>query len=341
VSAARSLLPAALVAALAAHPARAEGTFGAEAARIKAHALVPHVVRAEPGPLWSEFDETMRAALRDSASFAVTLAGIHAQTGALDSVLTEEITTPRPGTIVYRALCRFAATPQPLELILGFDAEGRVSGLLVRPPADQSRKEFPSPHLDYRTKTALHLPFGDEWTVVWGGRTLAQNYHAFSRDQRFAMDLLIVKDGRTHAGDGRACTDYYCYGRPVLAPAAGTVVWAQDSLPDQVPGQMDPAHATGNSLILDHGDGEYSLLAHLQPGSLRFRVGDRVPAGAQIGRCGNSGNTSEPHLHYHLQDGPKPFAADGLPAQFVDLVVDDRRVDRAEIEKGERVRPAR
>jgi peptidase M23-like protein len=325
---------------LVAPAARADAAFDADSALAKAHRLMPNVVRDEPGPLWAEFDETMRGALRDSAGFAATLAGIHAQTGALDSVLREQVQSPRPGTFVYRARCRFASVPTPLEIVLAFGADGWVSGLLVRPPADEARKEYPSPHLDYRTKTPLQLPFGDEWTVFWGGRTLATNYHAFTRDQRFAMDLLIVKDGRTHTGDGTKCSDYYCYGRPVLAPAAGTIVWEQDSLPDQAPGQMDPAHATGNSLILDHGNGEYSLLAHLQPGSLRFKTGERVTAGAEVGRCGNSGNTSEPHLHYHLQDGPRPFVADGLPAQFVDVMVDGERVARAEVEKGQRVRPA-
>jgi hypothetical protein len=268
------------------------------------------------------------------------LASIHAQAGAIDSVYSEDVQTPRAGTIVYRSLCHFTVAPQPIEVILAFDAEGRVSGLLVRPPANQPRKEYPSPYLDYQTRTILRLPFQDEWTVFWGGRTLAQNYHAFTRDQRFATDFVIMKDGATHTGDGRECSDYYCYGRSVLAPAAGTVVWEQDSLPDQVPGQMDPSHATGNSMILDHGNGEYSLLAHLQPGSLRFKVGDRVAAGAEVGRCGNSGNTTEPHLHFHMQNGPKALQGDGLPVQFTNITVDGKRVARAELEKGERVRPA-
>jgi len=319
---------------------RAGGAFDADSARAKAHVLVPFVVHANAAALWPEFDASMRGALKDSASFAVTLNSIQAQVGTLDSVLSETLTTPQPGSFVYRALCRFARVPTSLELILGFDAEGRVSGLLVRPPADQPRKEYPSTHLDYRTRTGLRLPVLGEWTVVWGGRTLKQNYHAFTRDQRFAMDILMVRDGHTHSGDGKKLTDYYCYGQPVLAPAAGVVVWAQDSLPDNPPGQMDPAHATGNSLVLDHGDGEYSLIAHLQPGSLRFKVGDHVAADAVIGRCGNSGNTTEPHVHYHLQDGPKPFDADGLPVQFVDLVVDGKPVARAEIEQAQTVRRA-
>ena len=338
---ASSLLAVVTIGLLAAGPGPISTGFDAAAARDKGRALLPHVVRVEPGFLWSEFDQAMRQALRDSAGFAATLVSIHAQTGALDSVLTDEVSTPRPGTFVYRALCRFDRAPQPLELVMVFDAAGRVSGLVVRPPADQAWKEYPSPHRDYRTKTALRLPFRDEWTVFWGGRTMAENYHAFTRDQRFAIDLVVVREGRAHANEGRECTDYYCYGLPVLAPAAGTVVWAQDSLPDQIPGHMDPSHATGNSLLIDHGNGEYSLLAHLQPGSLRLRVGDRVEAGVPVGRCGNSGNSSQPHLHYHLQDGPQPFAADGLPAQFREVVVDGREMDRVEVTRGQRVRPAR
>jgi murein DD-endopeptidase MepM/ murein hydrolase activator NlpD len=333
------VLVAGLMLAATVPPAGA-GEFDADSARVKARALVPFVVHAEAAPLWREFDATMRAALKDSAAFAATLASMQAQTGALDSLLSDSVSTPQPGLFLYRARCRFAKFPQPLELSLAFDGDGRVSGLLLRPPPDQPRQEYPSPHLDYRDRTALKLPVRGEWSVVWGGRTLKQNYHAFTRDQRFALDLLIVRDGHTHAGDGKRLADYYCYGQPVLAPAAGIVVWVQDGLPDNPPGQMDPAHATGNSLIIAHGNGEYSLIAHLQPGSLRLKTGDQVNADDELGRCGNSGNTSEPHVHYHLQNGPKPFDADGLPVTFVDLVVDGKPVEAAEIVQGQTVRRA-
>jgi murein DD-endopeptidase MepM/ murein hydrolase activator NlpD len=315
-------------------------TFDADSAFAKARALTPFVLRSEPGPLWGEFDATMKAALKDSASWAATLGRIATATGSRDSILREEVTSPQPGSLVYRAVGRYAKFGSPLELVFSFDAGGRINGLWVKPASDATRHEAPSQFLDYRTKTALRLPFRGAWSVVWGGRTLEQNYHAFSRDQRFAMDLLIVRSGRTHEGEGKALTDYYCYGQDVLAPAAGKVVWAQDSLPDNAPGQMDPAHATGNSLVIDHGNGEYSLLAHLQPGSLRFKVGDAVPADAVLGRCGNSGNTSEPHVHYHLQNGPVPFDADGLPAAFTALLVDGKRVERAELLKGQVVKRA-
>src|SRR5678815_184565 len=140
----RSLAPWLAVLVLCAGAAAPAGAaFDADSALVKAHRLTPAVVENHPDRLWPEFDAKMREALHDSASFATTLNTIHAQTGALDSVLTEQVTTPQAGLFVYRAKCRFAGTPQPLELILAFDADGRVGGLLVRPSKDEPRKEYP------------------------------------------------------------------------------------------------------------------------------------------------------------------------------------------------------
>jgi murein DD-endopeptidase MepM/ murein hydrolase activator NlpD len=103
------------------------------------------------------------------------------------------------------------------------------------------------------------------------------------------------------------------------------------------PGAGNPA---GNHVVLDHGNGEFSLLAHLQKGSLRVKAGDTVKAGQPLGLCGNSGNTSEPHLHIHLQTGPEfPGATEGLPMAFTDFLADGKPVARGELVKGMRVRP--
>ena len=341
MSARRAAALPALAAALAlALPAAPAASFDADSARTKAHALSPVLLRGEAGPLWGEFDGTMRAALTDSVSWAATIHSIVNSLGALDSIRSEEVTTLKAGTFIVDAHCVFAKSPAPIEMIFAFDTDGRVTGLLFRPDESTPRTEHASQYLGYTTKAAIRLPCRGEWYVLWGGRSLAQNYHAFTRDQRFATDLLMVKDGHSHRGDGKALTDYYCWDQPVLAPAAGTVVWARDSVPDNAPGHMDPAHPTGNSLILDLGGGEYLLLAHMRPGSLRYTVGDHVPADAEVGRCGNSGNTTEPHIHVHLQNGPPPFDADGLPLQFVDFVADGRPVARGEPQQGQRVQRA-
>jgi hypothetical protein len=275
--------------------------------------------------------------MKDSTTWESRMARIHEQTGTIDSVLSEDMTRDAEG-FTYRASCRFSKLPAPLLLTLAITSEGRLSGLAVR-PAEPARP-YDSPFLDYQTRTRLELPFEGEWTVFWGGRTPEQNYHVISRSQRFAYDLVIRKDGQTHRNDGTQCSDYWCYGARILAPAAGTVVWLEDGHPDQVPGTMDPAHPIGNGIVLDHGQGEFSLFAHLQPGSLKVKMGERVKSGQWLGLCGNSGNTSEPHLHYHLQNGIDLKTSDGLPAFFENMIVDDAPVQRAEILKGQRVRRA-
>lgn len=288
----------------------------------RARELRPYVSAGTPGPLWSAFDENMRTAMVDSTRFAAALSGIHAQVGAIVEVLSEDIALERE-VWVYRAACRFEKPAEPMLLLIAVTNEGKVAGLAVRPQPT----EYKSPKMNYVAKTTLQPPFGDEeWHVFWGGLTLAENYHAASKSQRFAYDLLIHKDGSSHKDDGKKLSDYYAYGEEIVAPAAGQVVWSCDSLPDQEPGQMDPARPIGNGVIIDHGNQEFSLLAHMQPKSLRFKTGDRVKAGDVLGKCGNSGNTSEPHLHYHLQDGPDMMTAEGLPAAFEGMCVDGKKV---------------
>lgn len=313
--------------------------FDSAAATAKGKAMLGHATSNEAAPLWAAFNDQMRTAMKDSANFVATLERIGGSLGKLDSVVSETTTEPSPGSWAYVATCRFSKVPARIDMTFAFDSDGRVAGMLVK-PAGGTAKEFASKHLAYETKTALRLPFEGEWFVVWGGRTVDQNYHAATRDQRFAMDVLIVKDGATHKGDGKALADYWCYGQKALAPAAGTIVWMRDSLPDNAPGQTDRANAIGNGVVIDHGNGEYSLLAHLQQKSLRVKVGDRVKSGQMLGLVGNSGNTSEPHIHYHLQDGPKPFEAEGLPIPFTNIRVNGEPVAKAEVVKGQKVASA-
>jgi murein DD-endopeptidase MepM/ murein hydrolase activator NlpD len=157
-------------------------------------------------------------------------------------------------------------------------------------------------------------------------------------DQRHAWDILVWRNGGTHRGDGKRLTDYWAFGRRILAPAAARVIEAVDGLPDNVPGHMDPQHAAGNHVVLDLGHGEYALIAHLRHGSVAVKVGDRVRTGQLLGRCGNSGNTSEPHVHFHVQDSPTLFRAKGVPVEFSDYLADGRRVDHGIPLQGQFVR---
>ncbi len=184
--------------------------------------------------------------------------------------------------------------------------------------------------LSYQPRTRLQLPFSGEWHVYWGGRTIAQNYHAAARDQRFAYDFLILRAGKSFRDAGEKNDDYFCFGQPVFAPADGLVFSRGDDVPDNPPGEMNAEHPLGNYVILDHGDGEFSVLAHLRHGTVRVQGGERIRAGHLLGECGNSGRSSEAHLHYHLQNTGIPFRGEGLPVFFVEYLADAEPVTRGE-----------
>lgn len=290
----------------------------------------------EIGTVWDRFDESMRKAMGGREQLAAFQQQAGSQLGAETGVIDEEV-VEQDGYRIYRRTVIYENVPARFVVQWAFDAEGRIAGFFIR----QSQQQAPAPtrHEDYRTKAELRLPFEGPWHVFWGGRSPEQNYHVKAMDQRFAYDFLVMRDGSTHAGEGVANEDYHCWGEPVLAPAAGEVVVARDGLADNRPGQMDPKHPPGNYVVIDHGNDEFSFLAHLRQGSVAVTEGERVEPGHHVGLCGNSGNSSEPHLHYHLQDTPEFGAGQGLPAQFRDYRADGEPVARGEPVRGQTVSP--
>jgi hypothetical protein len=140
--------------------------------------------------------------------------------------------------------------------------------------------------------------------------------------RRYAIDWKIIKQGSSFSGDARDVHSYYAYGQKVLAVAGGTVVATIDDLPDNIPrtaAGFSPAipitmkTVAGNSIILALGEGQFALYAHLQRGSLRVKVGDRVRRGQLLARIGNSGDAREPHLHFQVSTAPDIVASEGVP----------------------------
>lgn len=172
-----------------------------------------------------------------------------------------------------------------------------------------------------RPQLSVRLPSEHRVRVLWGGDFLARNYHAFVPNQRWAYDLGIEPVLTMSA----RLQDYGCYGTPVLAPVSATVGEVRDGLPDNVPGKlsMNFKAPEGNFVALQVSGGALLILAHMQPGSITVRAGDKVREGEMLGHCGNSGNTSEPHIHIHLQRAPPSgkslFLAEGLPLFFRDI----------------------
>jgi hypothetical protein len=138
--------------------------------------------------------------------------------------------------------------------------------------------------------------------------------------QRFAIDWMRLDDqGRLAHGNPSEVHSYTSYGADVLAVADGIVVGMLNTLNDQVPPQLpDPKtinvqNVDGNHVVLDIGNGFFAFYAHLQKGSVTVRPGERVKRGQVLGKLGNSGNTSAPHLHFHIMDGPSVLGSNGLP----------------------------
>lgn len=195
-----------------------------------------------------------------------------------------------------------------------------------------------------REPVLLGLPVRGRWTALNGPATKVPS-HTHSHAQTYAIDLKHVPGASGDGSEGttpqappfrwlwplaRRPRRYPTYGMPVLAPADGVVVatgrrqrdhLSRMSLPAFLFLYLEgfvrslgwPAHLMGNHIVLDIGDGVHAAFAHLRRGSLRVAVGDRVTEGQEMAECGNSGNSSEPHLHFQLMDGPDVMTARGVP----------------------------
>ena len=147
--------------------------------------------------------------------------------------------------------------------------------------------------------------------------------------ERFAVDYVqLTKDFRLVTGDPTRLKSFPYYNAPIHAVGDGTVVSVRDDLPDQVPGKSPGGlrldQYAGNHIVQDLGHGNFAFYAHLRPGSITVKPGDKLTAKQTIAALGNSGNTDAPHLHFHVIDGPDPLVADGLPFVISSFRLDQR-----------------
>ena len=157
---------------------------------------------------------------------------------------------------------------------------------------------------------------------LWGGDTRALNRHHDALNQKYGFDFLRVDDsGKSHKNEGRQNEDYFAFGKKVVATADGVVTDVIRGVRDNIPGSMNPCSALGNTVIIKHRKHEISVLAHFKQGSIQVNVRDNVIRGQVLGLCGNSGNSSEPHIHYHLQNTPIVQDGTGIRCIFSNIVV--------------------
>ena len=153
---------------------------------------------------------------------------------------------------------------------------------------------------------------------------------SYRTPELFAIDWIRETNGTYFTGDGSKLTDWVCHRAPIHAVANGTVVTAINSRPDVPPylppggnqTVLGPDDFPGNNVVERIAPGQYAVYAHLEPGSVRVNVGERLRAGQVIGVLGNSGNTTGPHLHFGIQDSPNLLASNGLPFEIGSFTVE-------------------
>lgn len=194
-----------------------------------------------------------------------------------------------------------------------------------------------SPKL-YTDKSDLMLPLKGRIYVFDGHDFYAHHrrQNVFRGNQfransvRYGYDLMIMDaSGELYHGDRFVPQNWFSYGSPIYAPAGGVVAEAVDGVPENsykngevaypsLPDGVDP-FGMGNHVVINHGNGEFSVMVHMKPGSVRVKTGDKVQQGEQIGAIGFSGDTFLPHLHYQLMDGPSERDNQSLPSYFSDF----------------------
>jgi hypothetical protein len=308
-------------------------------------------VRVAPAPVWIEqgasqylnFDFVVRNGGADTVDVTRVELSVYDQAGGLQLRKLINENGPSPSALTLLPMRTFAPGaegmifnpffefPREVQLArLRYEIELRPRGAEDAPSSVVAVTVEPRP---YQPKSALAMPVHGR-VLVWDGHDFYSHHRRFdvahpllrqhcitSNAGRYSFDFVLLGPGDSlHTGDGESHEQWHGFGAEVMAPAAGRVVAATGAEPDN--GEFDLAGLCaselvlyGNYVVIDHGGGELSILAHLQQGSVPVRPGDKVRQGQVVGRIGSSGSSLFPHLHYQLMTGVE-HGAEGLPAYF-------------------------
>ena len=252
---------------------------------------------------------------REYKRAARRLRRLGARVGVLEARVHEE-----DGRRVVTALTlhRRRSTLTKIVFQWAFDADGRFEVLSIQ--------RHPWPHEigevaeDYLSVNRFRFPLVGEWDVLHGGRTLAVNQHLNHPQQRWAFDFVVREDGELRTPGNKSNESYHGHGGTIVAPAPGVVVFSRDGMPENLPGKR--GKLGGNGVVIDHGFGEFTAHWHMINGTVTAKVGDRVEYGQVLGKVGNSGRSTMPHLHVHLVSAAPGESPQALPLEFHDVVVD-------------------
>lgn len=286
-----------------------------------------HYNADEYGLIFSLYSEEMKTylPLEKTTTF---LSGLKTQLG--------KITAMEFGGFVQGSYASYKTTfeaPSPFALNISLDDEGKINGIFIKPWVEKKASTLE------RNSTKLILPFKGEWYVFWGGKTKEQNYHVEYEAQKGAFDIVIRDEkGSSFKNTGAQNEDYYAFGKELIAPCDAEVVLVVDGVKDNKPGELNPVYVPGNTVILKTAKEEYLFFAHFKQHSIVAKQGQQVKQGELLGLCGNSGNSSEPHLHFHIQDVEDMNKATGARCFFEKIVVDGEVKEDYSPVKGERIK---
>ncbi len=212
-------------------------------------------------------------------------------------------------TYTYRSVHQKMVT---LKVIFGIDERGKVSKMSIT--SDYVYKDAP---VLERNKSELILPFHGVWYVFWGGKKPSDNYHNSYPSMKGASDFWVMgSNGKSHRQGATRNEDFYAFGKEIIAPVDSKVIYAYDKIPDNKWPAMNSNAGTGNVVLLETKNKEYIVLGHLMQNSVEVVEGQQVKQGEVIGLCGNSGKSTEPHLHFQIQNIPDFASPKGAWVHF-------------------------
>lgn len=201
-------------------------------------------------------------------------------------------------------------------LYISVDGDSKINGLMVKPFVEEKLPKLT------RNISKLILPFNEEWTVLWGGDTKEKNYHVIDKAQKNAFDFVITNSqGKSYKNAGTKNEDFYAYGKQLIAPTDGEIILVVDGIKDNKPGKTNPVYVPGNTVIIKTKNNEYLFFAHFKQHSIVVKQGQIVKQGDLLGLCGNSGNSTEPHLHFHIQNVENMNNATGAKSYFDNIFI--------------------
>lgn len=281
--------------------------------------------------LWTQMSAAMQAAVQNQDVLKNFTEHMAKNFGTETQVIHQDAVLAPPAGMKYTRIVKYSKTDEPMVITFTFSGSGTIEEFHIK----ELPKSADSKYLDYHDKTKLLFPLHGEWTIYEGGPMVPENEHAATTNERFAYEMVMLNTGQMFTKNGFTNEEWFAFGQPVLADANGTVVKVMNDYVDNAPYHPDAEAKHGNVVVIDHGDGEFSVFSHLKRGSVTVKIGDRVKAGATIGQVGNSGDSQFPRLEYSLQTSADLNNSEGLPAAFAHLKVNGKHAKDVELVRGD------